>query len=702
MSGALESPGLMRRLFEAKSLEEMSAPTKIIVYTVLALWTIVVLFPLYWVLVTSFKVEVEVDSGPFYIPFVDFKPTLDAWNFMLLQNNTLGPYINSIVVTLLSTVLALIIGALAAYALVRIRFEVKLAAIVTFLVLLVAVIVAVAALHVAWQVAGAVAIALFLLALGTFVRRFKAAVSNNDIEFWMISNRIMPPIVAVLPIYVMFQHLQLLDTQFALIATYTGVNLPIVVWLTRDFFAGVPLDLEESAEIDGASKFRVFFTIALPLVRSGLAATFMLVFILAWNEFLLALFLTNARAQTMPVLVAAQNTTRGPAMVVHVGADRHHDRAGHRHRRLPAEAYCAGPARRRGQGIAPMRVRLENIYKSFGSVEVVKGLNLEVEDGEFLVLLGASGSGKTTALRMIAGLEKVSSGSIRIGDREVTNVLPKYRDIAMVFQSYALYPHMTVFANIAYPLTVRGQPKAEVEAAVKDVARQVQLDMLLDRYPRQLSGGQRQRVALARAMIRRPAAFLMDEPLSNLDAKLRGYMRAELKHMQHQLGITTLYVTHDQIEAMTLAHRVALLEKGVLQQLDTPANMYNAPANLFVAGFIGSPPMNFFDGELAEGRFSGPAGTFGTKMRGSKPRAVAGVRPEDCKVTEPGSGKIVGEVYATELMGDHVLVTCRVDGGAITVKADKSFDRRDGAPIGVDFADASVHLFDKDTGDRLR
>jgi multiple sugar transport system ATP-binding protein len=349
-----------------------------------------------------------------------------------------------------------------------------------------------------------------------------------------------------------------------------------------------------------------------------------------------------------------------------------------------------------------MRVRLENIYKSFGSVEVVKGLDLEVQDGEFLVLLGASGSGKTTALRMIAGLEKVSSGSIRIGNRDVTNVLPKYRDIAMVFQSYALYPHMTVFANIAYPLTVRGQPKAEVEAAVKDVARQVQLDMLLDRYPRQLSGGQRQRVALARAMIRRPAAFLMDEPLSNLDAKLRGYMRAELKHMQHQLGITTLYVTHDQIEAMTLAHRVALLEKGVLQQLDTPANMYNAPANLFVAGFIGSPPMNLFDGELADGRFLGPAGSFGTKTRVSQPRAVAGVRPEDCKVTEPNAGKIVGEVYATELMGDHALVTCRVDGGTVTVKADKSFDRRDGAPIGVDFADTSVHVFDKDSGDRIR
>jgi multiple sugar transport system permease protein len=312
VTDAVESRSLTRRLFEATSLEEMAPASKVLVYSILAFWTLVVLFPLYWVLVTSFKIEVQVDSGPYYLPFVDFSPSLDAWNFMLLHNNTIGPYINSVIVALSSTVLAILIGTLAAYALVRIRFEVKLAAVLTFILLLIAVIVAVVALAVPWQAALAVAIALFLLALGTFVRRFKAAVGNNDIEFWMISNRIMPPIVAVLPIYVMFQHLQLLDTKFALISTYTGVNLPIVVWLTRDFFAGVPLDLEESAEIDGASKFRVFFTIALPLVRSGLAATFMLVLILTWNEFLLALFLTNANAQTMPVLVAAQNTTRGP------------------------------------------------------------------------------------------------------------------------------------------------------------------------------------------------------------------------------------------------------------------------------------------------------------------------------------------------------------------------------------------------------
>jgi multiple sugar transport system permease protein len=309
---APERRSLAQRLFEPKSVDEQALVPKIATYAVLVFWSLVVLFPLYWVLVTSFKSESDVFSGPFYLPFVDFQPNLDAWRFMLLENNTLWPYFNSVVVAVASTALAVLIGALAAYALVRIRFHVTLAAIGCFLLLLVAVIVAVAALHIPWPVAAVAAIVLFVIFLGTIGRRFRLAIGNRDIEFWIISNRIMPPIVAVLPIYVMFQHLRLLDTQVALIATYTAVNLPIVVWLTRDFFAGIPLDLEESAEIDGASKFRVFFTIALPLVRSGLVATVLLVLILAWNEYLLALFLSNANAQTMPVLVSAQNTTRGP------------------------------------------------------------------------------------------------------------------------------------------------------------------------------------------------------------------------------------------------------------------------------------------------------------------------------------------------------------------------------------------------------
>ncbi len=223
---------------------------------------------------------------------------------------------------------------------------------------------------------------------------------------------------------------------------------------------------------------------------------------------------------------------------------------------------------------------------------------MQIEPGEFLVLLGASGSGKTTALRILSGLETATAGRVLIGDRDVTDILPKYRDISMVFQSYALYPHKTVAENIGFPLKVRKVPQAEQDVQIRDAAAQVQLGELLHRYPRELSGGQRQRVALARAIIRRPSVFLMDEPLSNLDAKLRGHMRAELKHMQEKLGITTIYVTHDQIEAMTLAHRVAILERGVLQQLATPAEIYNNPANLFVAQFIGSPPMNVVEGAL--------------------------------------------------------------------------------------------------------
>lgn len=309
---SVDRRSLRQRLFEPPALDRQAPVAKVATYTLLFLWALVVLVPLYWVFVTSFKLPGQVDNGPFYIPFVDFTPSLHAWDFMLLQNNTLGPYLNSVVAALGSTFVAVTVGALAAYALVRTRFSVKLATVATFLILLAGVIAAVATLGVPWQIAFGAAVGLFIIALFTLTHRTRLALGNRDIEFWIISNRIMPPIVAVLPIYIMFQQLRLLDTRIALIATYSAVNLPIVVWLTRDFFAAIPIDLEESAEIDGASKFRVFFTIALPLVRSGLVATFLLVLILAWNEYLLALFLSNADAQTMPVLVSAQNTTRGP------------------------------------------------------------------------------------------------------------------------------------------------------------------------------------------------------------------------------------------------------------------------------------------------------------------------------------------------------------------------------------------------------
>jgi multiple sugar transport system ATP-binding protein len=347
-------------------------------------------------------------------------------------------------------------------------------------------------------------------------------------------------------------------------------------------------------------------------------------------------------------------------------------------------------------------VLFNNVQKSFGAVRVLESFNLEVKPGEFLVLLGASGSGKTTALRILSGLEIATAGNVSIGGRDVTNVLPKYRDISMVFQSYALYPHKTVAENIGFPLKMRKIPPAEMDLAIKEAARQVQLDQLLGRYPRELSGGQRQRVALARAIIRRPAVFLMDEPLSNLDAKLRGHMRAELKHMQQELGITTIYVTHDQIEAMTLAHRVAILEKGVLQQLDTPRNIYNDPANLFVAGFIGSPPMNFMHGSVKAGKFEGAGGTIGTPPKGDVAKAVLGIRPEDMRIADKAGAAFTGSVYTTELIGDHVLVTVSVGEGMITVKAPKDYETTPGAAIHLSADPKAVFVFDKESGNRIR
>ena len=347
-------------------------------------------------------------------------------------------------------------------------------------------------------------------------------------------------------------------------------------------------------------------------------------------------------------------------------------------------------------------VRFENVQKSFGDVKVLEDFDLEVEPGEFVVLLGASGSGKTTALRILSGLETPSAGQVYIEDQNVTDILPKYRDISMVFQSYALYPHKTVAENISFPLKVRGMDKSEMDAATLDAARQVQIEDLLDRFPRELSGGQRQRVALARAIIRRPSVFLMDEPLSNLDAKLRGHMRAQLKHMQQSMGITTIYVTHDQIEAMTLAHRVAILEKGILQQLATPAEIYNDPANLFVAQFIGSPPMNVVHGGLEGNQFLTNGVKIETSVSGQIDKAVMGIRPEDCAIAAPSEGTLTGKIYTNELIGDHSLVTVDWGGDQISVKASKEFDGRQGDKIGVITPSEHLFVFDESNGLRVR
>ncbi len=352
-------------------------------------------------------------------------------------------------------------------------------------------------------------------------------------------------------------------------------------------------------------------------------------------------------------------------------------------------------------GAGAQRLVIRDLNKWFGQEHVVKDLSLDIEPGEFLVLLGPSGCGKTTALRMVAGLEKADGGVIRMGDDDVTLVLPKYRDVAMVFQSYALYPHKTVAENIGFPLKVRGVGKTEQEAAIREAAAQVHMESLLKRYPRELSGGQRQRVALARAIVRRPKVFLMDEPLSNLDAKLRGYMRAELKHMQHSLGVTTVYVTHDQIEAMTLAHRVAVMNHGVLQQIDTPRQVYDNPVNQFVAGFMGSPPMNFIQGTISGPVFEGPGIRLPISSEDYSGRAVLGFRPEDAEIVEPGTGFFDTQVYASELTGDFTLVTIIVADEPLAVKMHKEFEADFETTVAVRFPPSRSFLFDARSGARL-
>ena len=345
-------------------------------------------------------------------------------------------------------------------------------------------------------------------------------------------------------------------------------------------------------------------------------------------------------------------------------------------------------------------IRLKNLAKRWGNAVAVEGFTLDIADGEFLVLLGPSGCGKTTSMRMIAGLEEVSAGEIWIGDRLVNALEPKDRDIAMVFQSYGLYPTMTVYENIRFPLKVRRVPKEVHRERVLRAAAMVELTDMLDRRPAQLSGGQRQRVALARAIVREPTVFLMDEPLSNLDAKLRVSTRAQIKNLHHALKTTTIYVTHDQIEAMTLADRVVVMNNGTIQQVGTPIDIYDQPSNTFVAGFIGSPAMNLIAGDLKNGVFRTQGVTIpGLPITIASP-VTLGFRAEDASLVAT-EGEIVAPAFSTELLGDSSLVTVRVGGSLVAVKAGKEFRAEIGTPIRASVPARICHIFDCETGQRM-
>ncbi|HEX3125978.1 MAG TPA: sn-glycerol-3-phosphate ABC transporter ATP-binding protein UgpC [Thermoanaerobaculia bacterium] len=359
-------------------------------------------------------------------------------------------------------------------------------------------------------------------------------------------------------------------------------------------------------------------------------------------------------------------------------------------------------------------VTFDHVKKSYGPVTVIEDLNLEIRDKEFMVLVGPSGCGKSTALRMIAGLEEISAGTVSIGGRVVNDVAPKDRDIAMVFQSYALYPHMTVRENLQFGLKIRKTPRAEMDRLVNEAAGTLGITEYLDRKPKQLSGGQRQRVALGRAIVRKPAVFLFDEPLSNLDAKLRVQMRAEITKLQKGLQTTTVYVTHDQIEAMTMGHRIAVMKAGKLQQVGTPLEVYEKPANLFVAGFIGTPPMNFVPAVVSDGGSSLTASGF--KLPVPEPlrpatngkdglKVVMGIRPENVREAARGemgsTARVHGRVDFVEPLGHEVIVHAKVGDELLVAKADPHRVPEMGSEMDLEIELNALHLFDAASEQRL-
>ena len=345
------------------------------------------------------------------------------------------------------------------------------------------------------------------------------------------------------------------------------------------------------------------------------------------------------------------------------------------------------------------KIQLQNISKRWGSFIGVDNFNLVIPDKEFLVLLGPSGCGKTTTMRMIAGLEEVTEGQISINDRIVNDLDPKDRDVAMVFQSYALYPNLNVYENIRFPLRMRKTNPSDQKEKVMRAAEMVELTDFLHRRPAELSGGQRQRVALARAIVREPNVFLMDEPLSNLDAKLRVSTRHQIKNLSHELQVTTIYVTHDQIEAMTLADRVVVMNKGVIQQVGTPTEIYDRPNNVFVAGFIGSPAMNLIEGHISNGNFTAEnvkVSGFDKKLSG---KITLGFRAEDAEMTNKGNAN--APLYSIELLGDATISTMRLGGAICSVKGPKDYRAEIGHPVSASIPQKACHLFNPKNGERI-
>src|SRR5262244_3795290 len=566
--------------------------TKTIRYAVLTVWAIIAAFPIYWMVATSFKPDNQWFSWP-PVYFPD-PPTLDNYRnvwlgaqqyavtqYAISSQKPLVSLWNSTVIATTSTFLSVLFGSMLAYGVSRYR------------------------------------------------------ILSEARMFQLLMLRMIPPIVVVAPLSLYYSAIGLLDSRTGLIIVYFLTTLPYAVWMTKSFIDEVPREVEQAAEILGASRWRTVFEIVLPLIRSGLVATFLFILILNLER-------VPARADSHQDashhaanrIVKIPGLDRGPRLRPAGRArGRHHHSVDDRR---PHHSKASRPRVqfRYGTEITVARIELLNLHKSFGAVQAVKNLTLNIEDCEFVVLVGPSGCGKTTTLRMIAGFEDPTSGEIRIDGRVVNDLEPRDRGLGMVFQSHALFPHKTVAQNIEFGLRMKKVPASERARRVREVAAMVRVAHLLDKMPAQCSGGESQRVALARTLVTNPSTFLLDEPLSSLDAKLRRELRAECDRLHQTLKRTFIFVTHDQEEAMTLADRIVVMRAGAIEQCGSPMDIYANPVSYFVADFFGSPSMNLIAGEIAaEGgtaRFRSPRFDIALPAQWSvRPgRATLGIRPE--------------------------------------------------------------------------
>ena len=562
----------------------------------------------------------------------------------------------------------------------------------------------------------------------------KMTFPGKNLLFIVVLAALMVPFSAILiPLFFLVRDLGLINTYWALILP--PLASPIGIFMMRQFIEGLPSDLENAARLDGCSEFDVYWRVVLPLVKPALVVLAVLTFLIQYTSFRLAPCCRGRRQHAR-----VDDGDRDPAQhpldqLGHDlgrrdhGHDPDHDRlpppAALLHRGVPrggaeamsvatvhhGQATAGHHATERGDNVSPPAVELRGVTKRYGATTALARLSLTVGAQEFLVLLGPSGCGKSTLLKIIAGLEDATEGEIYITGRLVNYVPPKARNVAMVFQNYALYPHMTVEQNLAFPLKMNRLSKEEIRQRVTDAARLLGLESLVARYPEQLSGGQRQRVALGRAIVRDPVVYLMDEPLSNLDALLRAQTRDELMKLHRRVGRTTIYVTHDQVEAMTMADRIVVLNEGVVQQIGTPQAVYRRPNNTFVAGFIGSPRMNLIPGQFENAsetdkpRFvasdlSLPLGNVGQNIPNAE--GTLGIRAEDISLVPPATtGALPGRVSLVEPVGSDVFLDIALGPEtSCVVRASADIDLAEGDPVHLRFATDKLHLFDG-AGNRL-